>query len=120
MKGIKERKQSYQLYLKFYERTFSGQIAIYIDNILSPYLFAYRKGNDTQHALLRLIEKCRSFLDMKGFAGAILMNLSKAFDCLNHMLLISKLEAYSLCTDSTGLLYRRIVELNSNSFLRLQ
>ena len=27
---------------------------------------------------------------------------------------------FSLCTDSTGLLYRRIVELNSNSFLRLQ
>ena len=26
----------------------------------------------------------------------------------------------SLCTDSTSLLYRRIVELNSNSFLRLQ
>ena len=69
---------------KIYERTFSGQIARYMENILSPYLCAYRKGYNTKHALLRLIEKCRSFLDMKGFAGAILMDLSKAFDCLNH------------------------------------
>ena len=66
-----------------------------MDNILSPNLCTYRKGYNTQHALLRLIEKCRSFLDLKGFTGAILMDLSKAFDCLNHKLLIAKLEAYS-------------------------
>ena len=65
-----------------------------MDNILSPYLCAYRKGYSTQHALLKLTEKCRSFLDMKGFAGAILMDLSKAFDCLKHELLIARLEAY--------------------------
>ena len=29
---------------KIYERTFSGQIARYMDKILSPYLCAYRKG----------------------------------------------------------------------------
>ena len=79
---------------KLYERTFSGQIARCMDNMLSPYLCAYRKGYNTQHALLRLILKYRSFLDMRGFVGAILMNLSKVFDCLNHELLIAKLEAY--------------------------
>ena len=31
---------------------------------------------------------------MKGFAGAILIDLSKAFDCLNHELLMAKFEAY--------------------------
>ena len=33
-------------------------------------------------------------LDRKGYAGAILMHLSKIFDTLNHDLLIAKLHAY--------------------------
>ena len=72
---------------KIYERIISSQIICYINDILSPYLCSYRRGYNTQHALLRLVENCRSSLDMKGFAGAILMDLSKAFDCLNHNLL---------------------------------
>ena len=40
---------------------------------------------------VRSMEKA---LDGKGRAGAILTFLSKAFDCLNHDLLIAKLEAY--------------------------
>ena len=48
---------------------------------------------------------CRSFLDMKGFAGAILMDLSKAFDFLNHELLIAKLEAYGFSRSALKLVY---------------
>ena len=39
-----------------YKRTFSGQIAHNMENIWSPYLYAYRKGYNAQHAPLRLIE----------------------------------------------------------------
>ena len=42
-----------------------------------------------------MIEKWKKCLDGEGgFAGAILMDLSKAFDTLNHELLIAKLDAY--------------------------
>ena len=47
-----------------------------------------------QSALLALIEKWKKNLDDKGYGGAVLMDLSKAFDTLNHDLLVAKLGAY--------------------------
>ena len=69
------------------------QINDFIISFLSPYLCGYRKGFNTQHALLKLVGNWRKGLDNKGFDGAILIDLSKAFDTLNHNLLISKLHA---------------------------
>ena len=67
----------------------------YIEKFLSPYLCGYRKGFNAQYALLAMIEKWKKCLDGEGgFAGAVLMDLSKAFDTINHELLIAKLGAY--------------------------
>ena len=66
----------------------------YIEKFLSPYLFGYRKGHSTQQCLLVMSETWRKALDNKKVAGVILTDLSKAFDCLSHELLIAKLEAY--------------------------
>ena len=51
------------------------------------------KGHSTKHCLLVLIEKV---LDKRGFAGLLLTDLSKAFDCIDHELIIAKLHAYGL------------------------
>ena len=67
---------------------------------MSPYLRGYRKGFNTQYDLLSLIEKWKKTLDNKGYTGAILMDLSKAFDTINHELLIAKLYAYGFSKDS--------------------
>ena len=66
------------------------QIRFYIDQFLSPYMCDYRKGFSTQHALLSLIEKWEKVLDKKEYGEAILMDLSKAFDPINHDLSIAK------------------------------
>ena len=41
-----------------------------------------------------MIENIKKCVDEKGVAGAVLTDLSKAFDCLNYDLLIAKLNAY--------------------------
>ena len=79
------------------------QIDDYITNHLSPYFCEYRKGYKFQQALISLIEKLKKFSDDKSFAGAVLMDLSKAFGTLNHELLIAKLHAYGFNRDSLKL-----------------
>ena len=50
-----------------------------------------------------MVEKWRKALDNGKLAGALLTDLSKAFDCLNHNLMITKLHAYGF--DHSSLAY---------------
>ena len=81
------------------------QISDYVEKFLSPYIFGYRKGHSTEQCLLKMLEIWKKAADEKRFAGAILTDLSKAFDCLNHDLLIAKLNAYEF--DLTSLQFIR-------------
>ena len=76
----------------------------FFDKIQSGFLSAYRTKYSSQHVLLRLVEGWRQYLDDNKLVGAILMDLSKAFDCLLHDLLIAKLQAYGLERESLLLL----------------
>ena len=89
---------------KIFERIMQKQLMSYVDQHLSPYLCGYRRGFSAQYALVSLIEKWKASLDKKGFAGAILMDLSKAFDTINHELLIAELHAYGINKESLKIL----------------
>ena len=91
--------------LKKYERLIQQQIVGFMDKHLSPYLCGYRKGFSTQHALISLLERWKQTLDKNGYAAAMLMDLSKAFDTLNHELLLAKLHAYGFSKSAIKLVH---------------
>ena len=90
---------------KIYERCMYDQIQFYFDKILSKYQCGFRKGYNSQHCLIALIEKWKKCVDNGGAFGALLTDLSKAFDCLSHELLIAKLEAYGFDKNSLTLIF---------------
>ena len=77
----------------------------YLNQIFSQYQCGIRKGYNAQHCLMAMVEKWRTFLDIGGHAGALLTDLSKAFDCVDHKLLIAKLNAYGFDTDALKSIY---------------
>ena len=93
----------YQGSQKCFERLLYKQISFYIDQ-LSHYMCGYRKGFTTQHVLLSFIAKWKNVLDNKEYGGTILMDLSKAFDTINHDLLIAKLHIYGFSEESMKLI----------------
>ena len=75
---------------KIYERCIQTQLNEYFANFLSKYQCGFPQGISTQHCLLVMIEKLRKLRDEKGVFAAVLTNLSKAFDCISHQLLINR------------------------------
>ena len=77
---------------------------------LSIYQCGFRKGMSAQNCLIFLVEYWKKSLDSNGKAGVLLTDLSKAFDCLVHDLLIAKLSAYGFDYLSLKLIYSYLSE----------
>lgn len=89
---------------KIYERTLNDQLVCFQNEILSCLISAYRAKYGTDSVLLHVTETWKRALDQKMYVGAMLMDLSKAFDCIPHDLLIAKLCAYGMSNASLELL----------------
>ena len=78
----------------------------HINNKLSIKLSGFRKNYSTQYCLTYMLENWKNTLDKGKHVGAVFMDLSKAFDTINHDLLIAKLEAYGFSTNALLLMLR--------------
>ena len=81
---------------KVYERIIYNQLSQHSEQFLNSILCGFRKAHNTQHPLFKLFHSWQRELDSGSFVSTILMDLSKAYDCILYELLIAKLECYGL------------------------
>ena len=83
---------------KVYEKVFYRRLYNYfaVNNLLSSAYFGFRSGASTEHALLEFSDVILKLFEQKKVAIATFMDLSKAFDYVDHNILLSKLKRYDI------------------------
>jgi hypothetical protein len=64
------------------------------NNLLSPYQSSFRKRHSTETACISFIDSIRRGIDQGMLTGSVFIDLRKAFDTVNHDLLLEKLHAW--------------------------
>ena len=81
-----------------------------MDKFLSKYQCGFRKRYNAHHCLLAMIEKSKKAVDNGNVFGALLTDLSKAFDFLPHDLVIAKLNSYGFNLMALNLIHNYLTE----------
>ena len=78
---------------KVFEKLLCNQITPFMNEFLSKYKGGFRKRFNALHCFLAMLEKWKKAVDTKNGFGALMTDLSKAFNCLRHDLIVAKLNA---------------------------
>ena len=80
---------------KIFERAVYNRIFQFLtdNNILFHHQLGFRPGHSTSHALIKLVSKIATAVDSNTYLAGVFLDLSKAFDTLDHDILLTKLEA---------------------------
>jgi retron-type reverse transcriptase len=81
---------------KLFEMVIEVQIEDHFNQMFSKDMFGYRRKLSCEHAIVELTEKCRRDLDHKLHSVVAALDLSRAFDVVNHELPLKKLEPMAL------------------------
>ena len=88
--------------LPFFSKVFEKIVHKYIveflddNNILYEYQFGFRKHHSTSHALIALVKRVTKSLDTGKYVVGVFLDLKKAFDTVDHSILLRKLEKYGI------------------------
>ena len=81
------------------------QLYEHFNSILLPKQCGFRKGHSAQHCLIVMVEKFKESRDKGEEFGAFFTDVSKAFDWIDHKLLITKLSLYGVTPKSLNLIF---------------
>ena len=83
---------------KLLERLMYNRLICFINDnkLLCDYQFGFQKGKSTYMAMVILIEKISEALDRGDCVIGVFWYFSKAFDTVDHKMLLQKLEIYSI------------------------
>ena len=86
------------IFSKTYERLIYKRLyaSVTCKKIIHPLQFGFQQSNSVDHALISMTEAIKITLDNKRFGCGIFTDLQKAFDTVNHGILLAKLEHYGL------------------------
>ena len=86
------------IYNKLFEKLIYKRLYSFFEknNILYNYQFGFRKNHSTSMALLELVDECYANLDKNNIILGIYFDLQKAFDTVNHDVLLNKLYNYGI------------------------
>ena len=89
---------------KIFEKLICRQLSNHFNNIFSKFQCGFRKGFNAQNCLLLMIDKWKKAVDNNKAFGALLTDLSKAFDCICYDVLVAKLHAYGLSLSASKMI----------------